>query len=188
MATSREERDRLRPLRPGVVHRRPRRGDGTDEGQFAVAADAFGIGTVERQTGEELGGHAAALAGVVAAAAAHAPADCGSRSSRNRSLCCQTCAKPAAITHRSGLELVVDHERAGVHVADRVDEAHDAPGATHVETGQRLAERVEVEERVAGQHLLAVGEQPFVDLALLGARRVQLVPRVGAAAATGAAG
>ena len=96
--------------------------------------------------------------------------------------------EPAGVADRAGLELVVDHERAGVHVADRVDQAHDAPGAAHVEPGQRLAERVEVEERVAGEHVVAVGQQPLVDLALLGVGRVQLVPRVGAAARRAQAG
>ena len=75
----------------------------------------------------------------------------------------------------------MDHERAGVHVADRVDQAHDPPGTAQVEPGQRLAERVEVEERIAGEHVVAVGEQPAVDLALLLVGGMQLVPRVGAA-------
>ena len=39
-----------------------------------------------------------------------------------------------------------------------------------------------MEEGVAGEHVLAVGHQPVVDLALLGLRRVEIVPRVGAAA------
>ena len=82
----------------------------------------------------------------------------------------------------------MDDERAGVHVADRVDQAHDPPGAAHVETGQRLTERVEVEERVAGEHVVAVGEQPAVDLALLLVRRMQVVPRVGTTARRAQAG
>ena len=61
----------------------------------------------------------------------------------------------------------MDHERAGVDVADRVDEAHHPAGAAHVQPGQRLAEGVQVEERVAGEHVVAVGQQPPVDLALL---------------------
>jgi len=47
---------------------------------------------------------------------------------------------------------------------------------------ERLAEGVEVEERVAGEHLLAVGQEPAVDLALLVGGRVQLLPRVDAPA------
>ena len=147
-----------------------------------MAADALGVGTVEWQAGEELGGHATALARVVAAARC-------ARAGRLRftQLAEQVAVAPDAleatvVAHRAGPELVVDHERARVHVADRVDEAHDASRTAHVETGQRLAERVEVEERIAGQHVVAVGEQPLVDLALLGVRRVQLVPRVGTTA------
>jgi hypothetical protein len=44
-----------------------------------------------------------------------------------------------------------------------------------------LAECIEVEERVTGQHVVAVGEQPLVDLALLRLRGVQVVPGVGPA-------
>ena len=31
----------------------------------------------------------------------------------------------------------MDGERAGIHVADRVDQAHHPPGAAHVQAGQR---------------------------------------------------
>ena len=54
----------------------------------------------------------------------------------------------------SGEELVVDGERAGVDVADGVDQAHHPAGAAQVQPGQRagLAEPRQVEERVAGEH------------------------------------
>jgi hypothetical protein len=130
------------------------------ERQLAFAADALGVGAVERQPGEELGGHAAALAGVVAAARRAGAGRLRLAQLRNSSLSRQTLGEPAGVADGAGLELVVDHERAGVDVADRVDEAHHPAGAAHVEPGQRLAERVEVEERVAGEHVLAVGEQP----------------------------
>ena len=45
-----------------------------------------------------------------------------------------------------------------------------------------------MEERVAGEHGVAVGEQPLVDLSLLRVGRVQVVPGVGAAAAGPQAG
>src|SRR5690606_18109612 len=46
-------------------------------------------------------------------------------------------------------EFVVNGERAGVDVADRVDQAHHTARAAQVEPGQRgRAQRVEVEERV----------------------------------------
>ncbi len=78
----------------------------------------------------------------------------------------------------------MDGERAGVDVADRVDQAHHPARAAQVQPGQRarLAEAGQVEERVAGQHPLAVGDQPVVELDLLVGGRMQLVPDVGAAA------
>ena len=76
----------------------------------------------------------------------------------------------------------MDRERAGVDVADRVDQADDAAGAAQVQAGQRLAVGRQMKERVAGQDVLAVGHQPVVELALLVGGGVQLVPHVGAAA------
>ena len=86
----------------------------------------------------------------------------------------------ARVTDVPGEERVVDGEGAGVDVADRVDQAHDPSGAAEVQARQRFAVAGEVEERVPGQHALAVGEQPVVELPLLRRRRMQLVPRVGA--------
>ena len=74
----------------------------------------------------------------------------------------------------------MNRERARIDVADRVDQAHDASGAAQVQTRQRLAIGGEMEERVAGQHVLATDEQPVVQGPLLGGRRVQLIPDVGA--------
>ncbi|OXR39629.1 hypothetical protein B7C42_08303 [Nocardia cerradoensis] len=76
----------------------------------------------------------------------------------------------------------MDGERAGVDVADRVDQAHHPPGPAQVQSGDRGGpERVEVEERVSGQDALAVGDEPVVDLQLLVGGGVQFVPYVGAA-------
>src|SRR5690606_28604001 len=81
--------------------------------------------------------------------------------------------------HVAGQELVVDGERAGVDVADRVDQAHNAARTAQIQPGKRgRAQRVEVEERVAGQHVLTVAQQPLVQLSLLLLGRVQLVPDV----------
>src|SRR5699024_12830562 len=70
----------------------------------------------------------------------------------------------------AGEELLVDGERAGVDVTERVDQAHHAPGPAQVQARQRalalLAESRQVEERVAGEHVLTVGDQPVVELAL----------------------
>src|ERR1700748_515552 len=64
-------------------------------------------------------------------------------------------------------EVLVDGERARVDVADRIDQADHAAGAAQVQAGQRVAVGGQVEERVAGQHLLAAGAQPVVEIALL---------------------
>ena len=142
---------------------------------------ALGVGTVERQAGEELRRHAAALARVVAPARRARPGGLRPSQLLEQLALPPDVREPAGVPHRSGAELVVDHERAGVHVADRVDQAHDAPGAAHVEAGERLAEGVEMEERVAREDVGPVGEEPAVDLALLLVRRAQLGPAVRAA-------
>lgn len=76
----------------------------------------------------------------------------------------------------------MDGEGAGVDVADRVDQADDASGTAQVEAGERCTVRGEVEEGVSGQHVVAVGQQPVVQLTLLCRGRVQVVPDVGSAA------
>jgi hypothetical protein len=76
----------------------------------------------------------------------------------------------------------VDGERAGVDVTHRVDQADHAARAAQVQPGQGLAVGGQVEERVTGQDLVAVRDQPVVELLLLGLGRVQLVPDVGTAA------
>jgi hypothetical protein len=75
----------------------------------------------------------------------------------------------------------MDGERAGVHVADRVDQTHDPAGAAQVEARQLLSERGQMEEGVPGQHLVASFDQPVVEDLLLRWKRVQLVPHVGPA-------
>ena len=150
------------------------------EQRLAVSERALGIGPVERQSREELGRHAATAARVVGPHEAHAPPDCGSRSSWNNSDSRHT-ARSRRLADVAGEELVVDREGAGVDVADGVDEADDATRAAQVQARQRLAVGGQVEEGVAGEHVFAVGEQPVVELALLVGGRVQLVPDVGAA-------
>ena len=63
----------------------------------------------------------------------------------------------------------MDGERARVDVADRVDQADHPARAAQVQARQRVAVGGQVEERVAGQHLLAAGRQPVVELPLLAA-------------------
>jgi len=73
----------------------------------------------------------------------------------------------------------VQHERTGVHVTDRVDEAHDPAGTAQVQTGEGFTQRREVEERVTGERVRMI-EQPVVQVDLLVGRRMEFVPRVGA--------
>ena len=82
--------------------------------------------------------------------------------------------------NRAGLEVVVQNEWAGKHVADGIDEAHNATSTAKVETRKRFAECREMEERIAGEHL-GTGQKPVVELNLLCLRRMQVVPGVDAA-------
>src|SRR5262249_42292820 len=135
-----------------------------------------GIGTVERHASEELGGHAPALADVVAATA-RTGAGGVRRTQRGEQLAAAPDAgETAGLADVAGLELVVEDERTGVDVADRIDQAHHAAGAAHVEAGERFAERVQVEERVPGEHVVPVREEPLIDLVLLVMARSQRVP------------
>ena len=147
-----------------------------------MALHALGVGAVERQAGEELGRHAAAPAGVVGRADAAGAARLRAPQRPEQLRLPPHAGEPARIAHIAGQERVVDGERAGVHVADRIDEAHDPPGAAQVQPRQRLPVARQVEERVAGEHAFAVGQQPVVQLPLLGGGGVQLVPHVGAPA------
>ncbi len=75
----------------------------------------------------------------------------------------------------------MEDEGASIDVADRVDQAHDATGAAQVEARQVLvAQRVQVEERVAGEGHRVI-EEPVVELDLLLGQGVELVPGVGTA-------
>lgn len=162
-----------------VVHGRCRHDTAIDTGEegLSVAADAFGVGPVEGKTDEEFGGHTPTLAGVVASTTGTCAGRLGLAQRPEQRAVLPDVGKAPDVSNRSGPELVVDHEGAGVYVADRVDETHDATGATQVEAGQRLAQGVQVEERVAGENGFAVGQEPPVDLSLLIGGRVQGVPR-----------
>ena len=136
------------------------------ERRFTVAEHAFRIGSIKGQTGEELGGHATATAGIETAAGT---AGAGVRGFTQRGE--QVGRLPhgteaAFAVDRAGLELVVQDERAGEHVADGVDEAHHAAGSAQVEPGEGLSESGEVEERIAGEDL-RTGQKPVVELDLL---------------------
>ena len=160
------------------------RGPGSTAGQDGghqrgtVAGDTFRVGTVEGQTGEELGRHATALAGVVAPAARAGTRVIGLAQGTEQLAVAPHPAEPALVAHRSGPELLVDDEGAGVHVPHGIDQAHDPAGPTQVETGQGLPQRIQMKERVSCQHVFAVGQQPAIDLDLLVGGGVQLVPGV----------
>jgi hypothetical protein len=82
--------------------------------------------------------------------------------------------------HVGGAELVEAPESEFGRVAHRSDKADDAPSPAEVEPWERLAVAGQAEERVAGWHVVAIVEEPPVDLVLLGGGWVQLVPHVGA--------
>ena len=167
-----------------MIAERSRRGgpaDGRERG-LAVPLDALRVRAVQRQPGEELGRHASAAARVVGRARL-----AGAAGLRAAQLGEQLGLPPhrgeaAGAADVAGQEVLVDGERAGVHVADRVDQADHPARAAQVQTRQRVAVGGQVEERVAGQHLLAAGHQPVVQLPLLARGGVQLVPHVRAAA------
>ena len=120
-----------------IIGRGASTGRDGEQRSLAVAAHALGVGAVEWQAGEELGRHAAALAGVVAAARRAGTGRLRLAQLGEQFAVLPDLGEPAGVADRAGLELVVDHERAGVDVADRVDEADDAAGTAHVQAGQR---------------------------------------------------
>ena len=167
-----------------MIPRWPRGGRGAGGGQrrLPVSPDALGIGAVQRQPGEELRGHAPAAAGAERRAGLACAAGLRAAQPGEQLRLPPHPGEAARLADVAGQELLMDGERAGVDVAHRVDQAHHPPGAAHAEAGQRAAVGAEVEERVAGEHLLAAGHQPVVELALLIRGGMKLLPHIGAAA------
>ena len=66
--------------------------------------------------------------------------------------------EPTVIANVARKELIMDNERARVDITNRIDQAHNAASSTEIEARQTLAEGVEVEERVTGQHIFTVTE------------------------------
>src|SRR6266568_8455180 len=117
-----------------MITERTRRGPG-DRGErgLAVALDALRVGAVERQPGEELGRHAPAAAGVVGRTRlAGAPGLRPAQPGEELRLPPDRGEAPGA-ADIAGQEVVVNGERAGVDVADRVDQADHAARAAQVE-------------------------------------------------------
>ena len=143
------------PRRPSRhVHRRLRdRGVAPlGEEPLAVAEHAFGVGAGQRQPREELRRHAPPAA-FVEQPAARARAGVLRLAQLAEQLGLAPHALEAAgVANVAGEELVVDHERARIHVSDRIDQAHHAPGSAQVQPGQRRSVAAQVEERVSGEH------------------------------------
>ena len=100
---------------------------------FAMAEHAFRVGSGQRQSGEELSGHAPPAA-LVEQPAARARTRVLRLAQRGEQLRLAPHARePTRLAHVPREELVVDHERARVHVADRVDQAHHPPGAAQIQ-------------------------------------------------------
>ncbi len=165
-----------------MVHRRTRHHPaGVGEGRRAITLHALRVRPVGGQAGEELRRHAAAAARIVMRTR-RAGATAGGLAQLPEQRRLLPHGRETAVGDDvSGVEAVVDGERAGVDVTHRVDQAHHPARATHVQPGQRLTEGRQVEERVAGEHTVAVAQQPFVEFALLFGQRVQLVPHIRAA-------
>src|SRR5579859_1400714 len=127
------------------------------QGGLAVALHAFRIRPVQRQAGEELGRHAPAAARIERPAGpAGSPGLRLAQAGEQRRLAPYHL-EAAWLPDVPGQEVLVDGERAGVYVTHGIDEAYHAPRPAHVQPGQRLPVGRQVEERVPGEHLLAVG-------------------------------
>ena len=142
------------PSRPTFEWPRTDRGRSSRAGErgLTVAVHAFGVRAVERQAGEELGRHAAAAAGVERAARGAGPGALGLAQRGEQCRLAPDGGEAPGLADVAGQELAVDDEGAGVHVADRVDEADHPSGAAQVQPVERLAQGGEVEEGVARQH------------------------------------
>jgi hypothetical protein len=86
--------------------------------------------------------------------------------------------EPTVIANVAGKEFIMDNERACVDITNRINQAYNAAGSTEVEARQTLAEGVEVEEGVTGQHIFAVTEQPLVQGSLLVKSWVKFFPGI----------
>src|SRR6516225_8710798 len=122
---------------------------------LAMPLDALRVGTVQRQPGEELGRHAPAAARVVGRARPAGAPGLRPAQAAEQLRVPPYRGEPARAADVPGQEALVDRERAREDVAHRVDQADHPAGPAQVQAGQRIAVAGQVEERVAGQHLLA---------------------------------
>ena len=112
----------------GLAIRRGQRG-GT------VAEDALGVGSGERQAGEELGRHAATPTGIELPARRAGAGALGLAKPPEQLRLTPDANEPTGGAYVAGPELVVDGERAGVDVADGVHQADHPSRAAQVEPG-----------------------------------------------------
>ncbi len=135
----------------------------------------FRVPDLQAAVDEPLGGGAAAVTGVVlAAAAAGAAAHVAIEGEEGRAApdVLETVLVQVARLEFGGLE-----EGAGVDLAFGTDAAGGGGSAAHVEARQLVAEGVEVEERVGGQHV-GMLSKPVGEGAVLLARGVQFSPYI----------
>src|ERR1700737_1137040 len=115
------------------------------ERRLAEPPHALRVGGVDRQAGEELRRHASAAAAVVVSAAAACTGRLRFTQFTKQRGFFPHAVKAAVGQHVSSKEAVVDGEWAGVHVPDRIDQAHPpapppgvgAPGAPRWPSGER---------------------------------------------------
>ena len=100
------------------------------ERRFAMTQHAFGVRGIEREADEELCRHTATLASVIAAAGRTGTGGRGLPKFGEQLRMAPDFRKPTGRLDRARLELIVQYERTGVHVPDRVDQAHDAACST----------------------------------------------------------
>ena len=138
---------------------------GVDE-WFTVAQDALGIWSIQGDAGKELGCHAASLAGIEMATRCASPGRLRFAKLGEEFAVLPHLLKSTFVADTARPELVVKHERTGVDIADRVDQADHPTSPAKVQTRQWLTEGRQMKERVAGEHFGPV-QQPSVQLALL---------------------
>ena len=106
---------------------------GVDE-WFTVAQDALGVGSIQGDAGKELGGHAASLAGIEMATRCASPGRLRLAKLGEEFAVLPNSREATLIADTARPELVVKHERTGVDIADRVDQADHPTSPAKVET------------------------------------------------------
>src|ERR1700756_4238636 len=122
-----------------MVTRGPRPVRVTRQSGDPVTLHALRVGAGKRESGKELGRHAAPAAGVEMPATRACSRRLGFAKLKEQRSVAPDAVEAAVRQYIPGAESVVDRERAGVDIAHRVDEAHDPAGAAHVQASPRPA-------------------------------------------------